>query len=152
MLSNEELVKRGSFTAKNGFKNEAFVVDEFNNWSESILSKQWLQAMEYDLSEIESVNAEKVKGSYKADVQVEIKVSIKLKNLTDIQNLQVKLVSNPKGFNQIDKRWLKNYRELWEIPDNIYELLAYFTGEQSPKIENKRKRQPRCCLDKKRKI
>jgi len=138
MLSNEELVKRGSLTAKNGFKNEAFVVDEFNNWSESILSKQWLQAMEYDLSEIESVNAEKVKGSYKADVQVEIKVSIKLKNLTDIQNIQVKLVSNPKGFNQIDKRWLKNYRELWEIPDNIYELLAYFTGELSPKIENTR--------------
>lgn len=138
MLNNEELVKRGSSTAKNGFKNEAFVVDEFNNWNESTLSKQWLQAMEYDLNEVERVKAEKVKGSYKADVQVEIKVSIKLKNLTDIQNLQVKLVSNSKGFNQIDKRWLKSYKELWDIPDNIYELLAYFTGELSPKIENTR--------------
>jgi hypothetical protein len=29
---------------------------------------------------------------------------IKLKHLTDIQNLQVKLVSNKSGFNQIDKR------------------------------------------------
>jgi hypothetical protein len=69
---------------------------------------------------------------------LDLGAKVKLKNLTDIQNLQVKLVSNPKGFNQIDKRWLKSYRELWEIPDNIYELLAYFTGELSPKIENTR--------------
>jgi len=138
MLSNDELVRIGSTTAKNGFKNEIFVVEEFNNWKESKLSQQWLKAMEYELSEIENVMANKVKGSYKADVQVEIKVSIKLKNLTDIQNLQVKLVSNPKGFNQIDKRWLKKYKELWDIPEDIYELLAYFTGEFSPKIANTR--------------
>lgn len=138
MLSNEELVKRGSTTAKNGFKNEAFVVEEFNLWKTSRLSQLWLIAMDYSLDEIENVQAEKIKGSYKADVQVEIKVSIKLKNLTDIQNLQVKLVSNPKGFNQIDKRWLKKYRELWDIPKDVYNLLAYFTGESSPKIDNPR--------------
>jgi len=84
MLSNEELVKRGSTTAKNGFKNEAFVVEEFNLWKTSRLSQLWLIAMDYSLDEIENVQAEKIKGSYKADVQVEIKVSIKLKNLTDI--------------------------------------------------------------------
>ena len=80
----------------------------------------------------------KVKGSYKADIQVEIKIEIKLKSLTDIQNLQVKLVSNPKGFNQIDKRWLKSYDELWNIPDDVFELLQYFTGEKPPKIANPR--------------
>jgi len=138
MKSNKELVKRGSVTAKNGFKNEQFVVDEFNNWKDSELSKQWLNAMEYKFEEIESVTAIKVKGSYKADVQVEINVSIKLKNLTDIQNLQVKLVSNPKGFNQIDKRWLKSYKELWDIPNQTYELLEYFTGQKKPKIDNPR--------------
>ena len=138
MKSNKELVKRGSVTAKNGFKNEQFVVDEFNNWKDSELSKQWLNAMEYKFEEIESVIAIKVKGSYKADVQVEINVSIKLKNLTDIQNLQVKLVSNPKGFNQIDKRWLKSYKELWDIPNQTYELLEYFTGQKKPKIDNPR--------------
>jgi len=136
MTEKEILVKRGSKTAKNGFKNEDFVIDEFNNWKNSELSKLWLKAMNYKIEEIESVKAVKVKGSYKADIQVEIKIEIKLKSLIDIQNLQVKLVSNPKGFNQIDKRWLKSYRELWDIPDDIYELLQYFTGEKSPKVPN----------------
>jgi len=94
--------------------------------------------MDYDLDDIESVKTTKVKGSYKADIQVEIKIEIKLKSLTDIQNLQVKLVSNPKGFNQIDKRWLKSYNGLWNIPNDVYELLQYFTGEKSPKIDNPR--------------
>jgi hypothetical protein len=136
MTQKEILVNRGSTTAKDGFKNEAFVVKEFNNWKTSELSQAWLKAMDYNLDEIESVKAIKVKGSYKADVQVAINIEIKLKNLTDIQNLQVKLVSNPKGFNQIDKRWLKSYRELWDIPQDIYELLQYFTGEKKPKIKN----------------
>jgi hypothetical protein len=126
----------GSKTAKDGFKNEDFVVESFNNWKENDFAKKWLEAMEYDLSEIEFVKAEKVKGHFKADVQVEIKIIIKLKNLTDLQNLQVKLVSNPKGFNQIDKRWVKNYQEMWDIPENILEILKYFTGENSPYIEN----------------
>ncbi len=75
---------------------------------------------------------QKIKGSYKADVQVQISIVIKLKHLQDIQNLQVKLVSNPQGFNQIDKRWIKNYKELWNIPDNVVKLLKYFTGEIEP--------------------
>ncbi|HIP12652.1 MAG TPA: type II restriction endonuclease [Arcobacter sp.] len=136
MTEKEVLIERGSKTAKNGFKNEIFVVEEFNAWKHSELAKSWLKAMDYDLKEIESVEATKVKGSYKADVQVAIKIEIKLKSLTDIQNLQVKLVSNPKGFNQIDKRWLKSYRELWDISSDVYELLQYFTGEKKPKINN----------------
>jgi hypothetical protein len=138
MTDKEILINRGSTTAKNGFKNEDFTISEFNNWKDSELAQLWLRAMNYDLSDIESVKASKVKGSYKADIQVEIKIEIKLKSLTDIQNLQVKLVSNPKGFNQIDKRWLKSYNELWNIPSDIYELLQHFTGEKSPKITNPR--------------
>lgn len=133
-MNEKELL--GSKTAKDGFKNEDFVVESFNSWKENDFAKKWLEAMEYDLSEIEFVKAEKVKGHFKADVQVEIKIIIKLKNLTDLQNLQVKLVSNPKGFNQIDKRWVKNYQEMWNIPENILEILKYFTGENSPYIEN----------------
>ncbi len=136
MTEKEKLIKRGSITAKQGFKNEAFVVAEFNSWKESKLAQDWLKAMNYNLKEIESVKATKIKGSYKADIQVAIEIEIKLKNLVDIQNLQVKLVSNPKGFNQIDKRWLKSYKELWDIPNNVYELLQYFTGEKKPKIDN----------------
>jgi len=92
--------------------------------------------MNYNLEEIYSVKAQRIKGSFKADVQVEVRIEITLKSLVDIQNLQVKLVSNPKGFNQIDKRWLKNYREMWNIPLDIYNLLQYFTGELLPKISN----------------
>ncbi len=138
MTKKDILINRGSATAKNGFRNESFVVDEFNNWEDSSLSKMWLQAMNYNFGDIETVKATKVKGSYKADVQVEIRIEIKLKNITDIQNLQVKLVSNPKGFNQVDKRWLKKYNELWNIPNDIYNLLQYFTGEKKPKINNSR--------------
>ena len=138
MREKEILINRGSITAKNGFKNEDFIVAEFNSWQSSKLAKLWLNAMDYDLDNIKSVKATKIKGSYKADIQVEIKIEIKLKILTDIQNLQVKLVSNPKGFNQIDKRWLKNYNELWNIPNDVYKLLQYFTGELLPKISNPR--------------
>ena len=80
------------------------------------------------------VLAEKIKGSYKADIQVQ--VTIKLKNLVDCQNIQVKLVSNMKGYNQIDKRWLKNYNELWNIPDDVFKILQYYTGELSPYTKN----------------
>lgn len=131
-----DLVTKGSQTAKDGFKNEYFVVNEFNNWKISDLAKAWLKKMNYSLEDIESVKASKITGSFKADVQVEIKIEIKLKSLVDIQNLQVKLVSNPKGFNQIDKRWLSTYKEMWNIPENVYTLLQHFTGELPPKIPN----------------
>lgn len=132
----KNLIELGSKTAKGGFKNEDFVIASFNNWKNDQLAKLWLEAMNYKIEEIEYVQAKKIKGSYKADVQVEIKIIIKLKNLTDIQNLQVKLVSNKQGFNQIDKRWLDKYQELWNIPDETLKLLKHFTGELPPYINN----------------
>lgn len=129
-------VSLGSQTAKNGFKNEDFVVSVFNNYKNEILAQGWLESMGYKINDIESVNASKIKGSFKADVQV--LVQIKFKQLQDIQNLQVKLVSNPQGFNQIDKRWLKSYKELWNIPSDVLEILEYFVGEIPPKIANPR--------------
>ena len=128
-----DLVERGSKTAKDGFKNEDFVVAQFNNWNQSDLAQDWLNKMNYNLKEIKSVKAEKISG-HKADVQVQIKITIEFNDLIDVQNLQVKLVSNPKGFNQIDKRWLKSYNELWGIPPSTYKLLQHFTGELPPKI------------------
>ncbi|MEI6730263.1 MAG: type II restriction endonuclease [Pseudomonadota bacterium] len=129
-----DLIAKGSKTAKDGFRNEKDVIDRFNNWQNDDFAMAWLQAMDYNLSEIEFVFAYKISGSFKADVQV--KVEIKLKQLSDVQNLQLKLVSNPSGFNQIDKRWTDKYAELWEIPQNILELLKYFTGELPPFIDN----------------
>ncbi len=88
--------------------------------------------MKYKLSEIEYVEAIKISG-YKTDVQVQ--VTIKLKKAIDVENLQVKLVSNPKGFNQIDKRWVDKYAEMWNIPRQIVSILKRYTGEEKPSIK-----------------
>lgn len=125
--------KLGSNTAKNGFKNEDDIVEKFNNWKNDTDAQEWLILMSYKLSEIEFVEAIKI-SRRKTDVQVQ--VTIKLKKAIDVQNLQVKLVSNPKGFNQIDKRWVDSYTELWNIPENILSILKRYTGEVSPSITN----------------
>lgn len=132
MTNEKDLIKRGSATAKGGFKNEKDVIDKFNDWQKDETARKWLEAMGYKLSDIEYVKATKIRGSYKADVQVRIQITIKLKSQSDIQNLQVKLVSNPQGFNQIDKRWVDKYVELWNIPAEITKLLKLFTGELKP--------------------
>ncbi|MBS1571733.1 MAG: type II restriction endonuclease [Bacteroidetes bacterium] len=123
----------GSQTAKNGFLNEDDVVNKFNNWKSDEDAQKWLLIMQYDLNEIEYVQAVKLNGC-KTDVQAQ--VTIKLKAAIDCQNLQVKLVSNPKGFNQIDKRWVNKYVEMWGIPPDIEHLLKKYTGEIEPNIPN----------------
>jgi R.HinP1I restriction endonuclease len=123
----------GSQTAKNGFLNEDAIVAKFNNWLTDEDAQKWLLIMEYELKDIEYIQAIKLNG-YKTDVQVQ--VTIKLKKAIDVQNLQVKLVSNPKGFNQIDKRWVDKYVEMWNIPPKITTLLKKYTGELEPTIAN----------------
>lgn len=124
-----DLVQKGSQTAKDGFRNEQEICDKFNHWQTDNEAKQWLTIMQYDLNEIEEVTAVVLHG-YKADINVQ--VQIKLKSAVDTENIQVKLVSNKKGFNQVDKRWLAHYREMWNIPEYIYKLLQHYTGELKP--------------------
>ncbi|MEK7072743.1 MAG: type II restriction endonuclease, partial [Patescibacteria group bacterium] len=128
----KSLIKRGSKTAKGGFRNEKDVIARFNKWQQDEIAKQWLNAMGYNISDIEYVKAVKVVGRYKADIQVRVRIIIKLKHQEDLQNLQVKLVSNPTGFNQIDKRWIDKYVELWDIPADVTKILRQFTGELKP--------------------
>jgi len=128
-----DLVELGSQTAKNGFRNEDDIVNKFNNWRQDNEAQQWLQIMNYDLNEIEFVEAVKLSG-YKTDVQVQ--VTIKLKKAIDVENLQIKLVSNNRGFNQIDKRWINKYVEMWDIPKDIISILKRYTGEEKPNIKN----------------
>lgn len=138
MPSIEDKILLGSKTAKGWFQNEEDVIDYFNNWKTSPLSQMWLIKMWYSLQEIEFVNAVKVKWHYKADIQVQIQITIKLKEQIDCQNLSIKLVSNPQWFNQIDKRWVDNYAELWNMDEEIVLLLKHFAGELPPKRENTR--------------
>lgn len=91
--------------------------------------------MEYNLDKIEFVKAVVLSG-FKADIQVQ--VTVKLKEAIDAENIQVKLVSNSKGFNQIDKRWVDKYVEMWDIPNDITTLLKEYTGELPPTINNPR--------------
>ena len=130
-MNKEQL--HGSQTAKNGFLNEDDIVNKFNNWNNDTDSQKWLLIMQYNLEEIEYVKAVKLSG-YKTDVQAQ--VTIKLKDAIDVQNLQVKLVSNLKGFNQIDKRWTDKYIELWAMPDNIASIFKRYTGEIAPTVKN----------------
>lgn len=131
-MSQTKLKARGSKTAKDGFKNEIEVINIFNSWKSNKTARAWLAAMGYNLDNIKSVQAMKVIGSYKADAQLHIRTIAKHDLQTDSQNLQIKLVSNPQGFNQIDKRWVDKYVALWQIPEDIKEILKKFTGEIKP--------------------
>jgi len=131
-----ELIARGSSTAVNGFKNEQEVVDKFNSWRTDDDAKNWLLVMGYEIGKITDVVAVKITGSHKTDVQVEIKVIYDKGK--GIENISIKLVSNKKGFNQIDKRWVDTYSELWAIPSGIKKNLKLFTGEIVPEHINKR--------------
>ena len=131
-MTKNDLIKLGSETAKGGFRNEKDVIVRFNNWTKDEVAQKWLKAMGYKISDIEYVKALKVRGQYKADIQVRVRIIIKLKSREDLQNLQVKLVSNPQGFNQIDKRWVDKYVELWDIPEDVTKILKLFTGEIKP--------------------
>lgn len=129
----------GSSTAKNGFKNEHDIVRMFNNWKNRKISQDWLKSMGYEIEKIESVEAKRITGNYKADIQVCIKL---INSCIDVQNIQVKLVTGARGFNQIDKRWVDKYSDLWNMPENIKRIIKLYTGEiesQKKKKGNKRR-------------
>lgn len=121
--------QNGSEIAKSGFQSEKDIVNKFNNWKEDEDSKQWLKIMGYKLSEIVSVKSNTIRNN-KTDIQVKI---LKTDTAhTDTHNIQVKSLSSYRGFNQVDKRWIDNYQKMWNIPDDITELLKYYTGELKP--------------------
>ncbi|PAF47822.1 type II restriction endonuclease [Helicobacter sp. 12S02634-8] len=129
MTDKENKILLGSQTAKNGFANEQDIANKFNKWQDDPEAKNWLRIMGYVLHDILWVKANILSG-HKSDVNVIIQINFKTKQ--DTQNIQVKLVSNKTGFNQIDKRWLSSYGQLWQIPQNIYTILQYFVGEKEP--------------------
>lgn len=135
-MAKNKLIKLGSQTAKGGFKNEKDIVKKFNNWQNDEDARDWLKIMGYSLKRIEKVKAVIITGSHKTDVQVQIRIY--LKEAIAAENLSVKLVSNPQGFNQVDKRWIDKYAEMWNIPKDIAKLLRMFTGEIKPKTKNLR--------------
>ncbi len=105
----------GSKTAKNGFRNERIVAEMLQSGSSD--AKEMLSFMG-------------ISGSVTAEVVHGEKSDIVVKNGSQANvGVQVKKVSNPKGFNQIDKRWVDKYAEMWSIPAQVVQTLKLFTGE-----------------------
>lgn len=117
----------GSKTARDGFRNETEIRDKFNAWKSDAEAKAWLTIMGYDPASIDSVRAEKPHND-KADVVVTIVASGK----TTREGISIKLVSGEKGYNQIDKRRLEQYKRLWGLPPPVEYALSLFLGERPP--------------------
>lgn len=132
-----DLVTKGSQTACNGFKNEKDIVHRFEHWREHAEAQEWLMIMGYSLENIERVKAVILHG-YKADINVQVFVFFS--DEVDVQNIQVKLVSNLKGFNQVDKRWVDKYQQMWGFDEEISQLLKLFTGELPPRPTSRNKK------------
>ena len=128
-------VAQGSKTAKAGFQNEDEIRDKFNNWKTDADARTWLEAMNHQMAEINSVSASKPHGE-KADVEV----TVKTKAGERVERISIKLVSSPNGFNQIDKRWLKTYEKMWKMPPGVVESLKLFVGETPPHESSRDKR------------
>ncbi|HAL95872.1 MAG TPA: type II restriction endonuclease [Chitinophagaceae bacterium] len=122
----------GSSIARSGFKNEDDVVGHFNNWKNSTLAKKWLEDLNVQQENIESVSAKRIHKE-KTDVLVNIKIC----GFSNPFNIQVKLVSIKKGFNQVDKRWVDDYHRLWNFPSPVLTALKKFTGEIRPLSKSK---------------
>ena len=66
----------------------------------------------------------------KADIQIQ--VEIKVDDIIYRENLSLKKANKGANFNQIDKRLVETYKQMWGFSDSICETLKKFTGEISP--------------------
>jgi len=71
----------------------------------------------------------------KSDAQV--KLIIKIGNIIKIENLSLKKANSNADYNQIDKRTVDSYKEMWKFDDEIAFWLKLFTGEILPKDAKK---------------
>jgi len=126
-----DLIEIGSATAKGGFANEKTIRNKFNDWRMDKEAKTWLKIMGYNLKKIKSVKAVHIppKGQ-KADVQ--LKIVIRIGNIIKIENLSLKKANRDADYNQIDKRWVDSYQQLWNFDDTTKLGLKLFTGEIKP--------------------
>lgn len=145
-------VKLGSETAKSGFRNEVLIVEMFNNYLSDKTAQSWLEYMGYDISMINNLktyvipagtkNVENLVSSSelekflefhkysKADLQVQIELEVN--GIIYRENVSAKSCKENASFNQIDKRSVSRYQEMWNFNDNIKQILECFTGESNP--------------------
>jgi len=144
----------GSKTAKGGFANEKAVCKKFNNWKSDEDAILWLKIMGYDPDKINYVKAiqiptrikkadigkfgfrekeyEQLMRFKKTDVQVQIRLIIWVNNALKVENFSLKKANSDADYNQVDKRWVDSYKEMWHFDDEIALALKLFTGEIPP--------------------
>jgi len=147
----------GSKTAKGGFANEKAICKKFNAWKKDKEAQEWLEIMGHDIKKLDSVKAiqvpTRIKKSdlskfvvseeeyeqfvrfKKADAQ--IRIIIKIGNILKIENLSLKKANSDADYNQIDKRTIDDYQEMWRFDNEITLWLKLFTGEILPKSQKK---------------
>lgn len=126
--------ERGSQTAKGGFRNENDISDKFINWPTDDDARAWLRLLGHDVSRIGSVTATKPSRE-KADIVVAVSV---IDGSTHRHGISIKLVSSQNGFNQIDKRWLRQYAAKWEMPQDVLAAMRLYLGEDPPNSKSRR--------------
>ncbi len=144
----------GSRTAKGGFANEKAICEKFNNWKKDEDARLWLKIMGYDPDKIDYVKAiqiptrikkadiirfgfnekeyEELMHFKKTDVQVQVRLIIRVNNALKVENLSLKKANSDADYNQVDKRWVDSYKEMWGFDNKIALALKLFTGEISP--------------------
>lgn len=142
----------GSKTAKGGFQNEKDVVGKFINYKSDQEAQEWLEIMGYDIYSIQSLDAKQIPTRLsrskaheynisddsfdftqkykKADIQVQL--SITVDGIIYRENISLKKANVNANFNQIDKRPVDTYQEMWGFNSNIANTLKKFTGEIPP--------------------
>ncbi len=141
----------GSTTAKGGFANEKDICRKFNDWKKDEEAQIWLKIMGYDIKSIDSVEAiliptrmkkedvekldlresfEELMKFKKADAQIRIIITIG--KIIKTENLSLKKANSDAVYNQVDKRWVDSYKEMWKFDDDIALGLKLFTGEINP--------------------
>jgi len=141
----------GSKTAKGGFANEKAICNKFNNWKTDNEAQTWLKIMGYNLKKINSVEAiqiptrmkkedieklglretfEELMKFKKADAQIRIVITIG--KIIKVENLSLKKANSDADYNQVDKRWVDTYKEIWKFDEKVAFGLKLFTGEIKP--------------------
>ncbi|CAD6491670.1 MAG: R.HinP1I restriction endonuclease [Candidatus Argoarchaeum ethanivorans] len=143
----------GSKTAKGGFTNEKAICKKFNKWKKDKETQERLEIMGYDIKKLDSVKAIQVPARIKksdlskfevneekyeqfvrfkkADAQ--IRIIIKIGNILKIENMSLKKANSDADYNQVDKRFIDAYQDMWGFDDEIACWLKLFTGENNPK-------------------
>jgi len=143
----------GSKTAKGGFANEKEICRKLNFWQNDNEAQEWLNIMGYDLKKIDSVESIQVPTRIKKSdlskfgveekeyeqfvkfkkTDAQIKIKIKIGNIIKVENLSLKKANSDADYNQIDKRKVDDYQEMWGFDNCIAFWLKLFTGEYDPK-------------------